>query len=701
MKLEKIDFSLKSNEDLGVCEKVSKADESFSYSSIVGFFGKNGAGKTRALNAVRNTIEAAIENNEKGFLKDITGNAKSKILFLDSNTIIQIKNKSIEPFKRGNYIPFEETLINSMGMQEYLINHGKSLLTYMGLQWYEIENLSPESPAKIFSEMFKKIFNVEFRTIFDPVSCQLNLQVDSLNIDTYELSDGEWIIVFYLLLVTLVKCTDEKFSDAIVIIDELENYLNPANIRKIFSFLCDAFERKGQIWVASHSLDVLLLIDSKKTYRLEKSGSNQQKKTNIYKPNFSNFNKIRLELFGDDENVITGLSFREDEIQHYFSQFMAQSLKEPTTVKCISKNDIQLNLFLECLDAKQEVIKILDFGAGEGRIGEALKDQKDDRIWYYAYEINKEKAPVIMEKQYAKEVYTVRDEITKSFDIILLCNVLHEIDVLEWKNELNFILDRLSEKGILVFIEDLELPVGEYIGEKGFLLLDGEMTKVLFGDEHVSLLLAKEEKYRERILCAAIDRNAVITTENIIRALELMKKRNIEKIWQIRRNKKDKFVLQQNRLGVMMARASQLVVNSNIAIEYLKSIDAASRESMDKFIGCFVESLGFVNLKSGMMRQEFDQVMTEVWNTFAAEYNQEWFLRSNIALTGSLLQRLNHILAKVNLKIYNENFGKLCTTCIQLHILEKLKKEEYKNLMTHLVFLDLNNKIGMKKSENI
>lgn len=698
MRLKKIDFTIKDNKKLKVCEDPTQSINGYLYPSIVGLFGKNGVGKTRTLCAVQNTIENAIKSENSELLDGITENSKNKVLFLSAKTILEIKKQETKPINsNGKYSPFDEDVIESVGMQNYLIDNGKSILTFLGMQWHEIEVLPYNSPAYIFSEMFEKIFGVKFRTVFDPVSYKPELQVDSLNIDRYELSDGEWIIVFYLLLITLAKCTEGNYSDAIVIIDEIENYLNPGNLRCVLTYLCDTFKEKGQIWIASHSLDVLLWVGSRQAYRLEKKADGGRgKNTIIYKPSVKSYDIIKEELFGNAENADVSLSFREEEIQHYVREFMSQSLKEPTVVKCINKNDIQLQLFLECLNVNEKEIKILDFGAGEGRIGDALKNLKDHRILYYAYEIDEEKAIEIEKKKYAKKVYTKRNVIDEKFNVILLCNVLHEIDILEWVDELNFIFSALSENGILVFIEDMELPEGEYIGETGFLLMDDETTKVLFGENNVSLILANEEKYRNRILCAIVDRNSKVTEENIVSALELLKKRSVDKIWQIRRNKKDKFVINQNSLGKKIARATQLAVNSSIALEYLQSIDKSSKEGLNCFVDSLVKVIGIINYKEDSL-QRINEVLDELIILFMEDNSADWVINKNAALSGSLVSRINHILERINMKIYSEQFGDVIDSYVNYEINKKIENQKYQELLKQLLCFDLSNKYAKYK----
>ena len=524
------------------------------------------------------------------------------------------------------------------------------------------------------------------------VTFKPQVQIDGLDIDAYTLSDGEWIEVFYLLLIAITKCLPGRYDDAILLIDEIENYLNPQSIRTVLEHLNAVFGEKGQLWIASHSLDVLLCLDGRNCFWVER----RSKETFIHKPCMEHYSKIREELYGNDIEAQYGQSFRENEMKHYFSEFMIQCLKEPETVKCINQKDIQLRLFMKCLSKEKQEIDILDFGAGQGRIGEALRNLNDNRISYYAYDIKEDNVRKIQQSQLAKRVYGAKEEISKKFDVVLLCNVLHEMYVWCWEEDLNFIFSKLNEDGVLIFIEDLELPVGEYIDETGFLLLDGEMSIRLFGRENISLVLAEEERYRNRILCAVISSKGSISREDILETLKLLRKRSVEKIWQIRRNRKDDFIGQSRKLGTEIARAAQLAVNADIAEAYLRAVGADSVKDMQEFVKCFTDAVSIIKGKEIGNRMKLEECLENCSNMFAQENREDWVVQENTALTGTLLQKVNKILEKANLTIYTEQFENVVDLYIELKIMNHITDSSYSQLMCTLLYLDICRKFGGK-----
>lgn len=73
-----------------------------------------------------------------------------------------------------------------------------------------------------------------------------------------------------------------------------------------------------------------------------------------------------------------------------------------------------------------------------------------------------------------KEAYEVR------FDIVLMCNVLHEINPACWLDVFSIIHSILKENATLIIIEDHLIPYGEKAYDNGFLVFDEDEFKMLF-----------------------------------------------------------------------------------------------------------------------------------------------------------------------------------------------------------------------------
>ena len=237
MRLQEINYALPENKKLSVNEDVP-----LKYPNIVGVFGKNGVGKTRFLNAVYNTIQAASEMKEQSYVENMQENALQKVLFLNADEILAIKNENeqeeTEEIDKNNF--FDAEIIDKVGLQKYIIKNGRKLLTYIGSKWYDVSKLSKEDPLVVFFALFNSFFAGGLRTVND-ITLKANLQVDELDINEYTLSDGEWIEVFYLLLIAATKYLPGRYEDAIILIDEIENYLYPQSIRNILKHFVEQF----------------------------------------------------------------------------------------------------------------------------------------------------------------------------------------------------------------------------------------------------------------------------------------------------------------------------------------------------------------------------------------------------------------------------------------------------------------------------
>lgn len=136
-----------------------------------------------------------------------------------------------------------------------------------------------------------------------------------------------------------------------------------------------------------------------------------------------------------------------------------------------------------------EVLRILDYGAGKGRLISNIVDldevnqekliEKIDYIAFDKFADDKEycesaliKAYGTCEKRYFNDFSNLLSVYDKgSFDVVIMCNVLHEIDPKDWlklfQNE-GTISSLLSENGILLLVEDHQIPIGEKAYQKVF-----------------------------------------------------------------------------------------------------------------------------------------------------------------------------------------------------------------------------------------
>ena len=139
-------------------------------------------------------------------------------------------------------------------------------------------------------------------------------------------------------------------------------------------------------------------------------------------------------------------------------------------------------------------ISLLDYGAGKGRMisnlsaDSRLTPEMLDYVAFDEFDSNKEECINNIGCFYDKpddryfnrfdSLRLKRDE--KSFDLVLMCNVLHEIPHNNWISLFTHLQKLLKEDGQLLLIEDCKIPVGEKPHQKGFLVLNSIHLKDLF-----------------------------------------------------------------------------------------------------------------------------------------------------------------------------------------------------------------------------
>ena len=73
-------------------------------------------------------------------------------------------------------------------------------------------------------------------------------------------------------------------------------------------------------------------------------------------------------------------------------------------------------------------------------------------------------------------------EFPASVDVVIMCNVLHEIPPASWRRLFTeqILTHALKDDGYLLILEDMGIPYGEKAHQHGFILLDTEQLQTLF-----------------------------------------------------------------------------------------------------------------------------------------------------------------------------------------------------------------------------
>ncbi|MCL2290751.1 MAG: AAA family ATPase [Bacteroidetes bacterium] len=384
-----------------------------------------------------------------------------------------------------------------------------------------------------------------------------------------EFSEGEKTLFAYALLFFLLECNSNlNIRESIILIDEPELHLHPDSEIDVINGIRDVIKEKGQLIIATHSINILSTLNYDEIFMV-KDGK-------IIPPSSSTPGESLSELMGMDERVNKLSDFLSSISTWTFVNFITQCFSNPETIKTTISNDPQIEAFKAAIRDKlnENSNMFLDFGAGIGRIYNQLKYDTEfiSKINYCALEIDEECHPELKELGISN-IYTKYTELpSDSFDFILLCNVLHEIPVEEWKENINTIINSLKVDGYLIIIEAKILNKGEKVGNTGYLVLDKEEIQQLFNLSVLPTTICDE---KDKITCVVLNKSDLksISEENIQNALVALEKNTFDKIQKLReeeRLKEKRSSTKSCEAGRKMAFYSQQHINAKIAQEYIK-----------------------------------------------------------------------------------------------------------------------------------
>ncbi len=303
------------------------------------------------------------------------------------------------------------------------------------------------------------------------------------------LSDGQKILLQFCLA---IYSQETDLKDLILILDEPENHLHPSVIIEVIEKIKNSVTN-GQIWIATHSIPLLAHFDPSLIWYVENSKIVHAGKIP---------EKVLESLLGNEDEVAKLQDFISLPSQYASIRYALESLFEPRVVITGSNDPQSQQIRRDLLEIKSgSKLTILDYGSGKGRLISNIVDIDSnseenliDSIDYIAYDKfpnDKEQCEIALTKAYGdcnkryfndfNSLLSVHDK--GSFDVVIMCNVLHEIDPINWIRLFQSggeISSLLSEKGILLLVEDHQIPIGEKAYQNGFLVLDTPQLKELF-----------------------------------------------------------------------------------------------------------------------------------------------------------------------------------------------------------------------------
>jgi hypothetical protein len=127
----------------------------------------------------------------------------------------------------------------------------------------------------------------------------------------------------------------------------------------------------------------------------------------------------------------------------------------------------------------------------------------------------------------------------ESFDIVVMCNVFHEIDCSQWlklfKND-GHITNLLSPEGFLLIVEVMQLPVGEKAHQKGFLVLDTPQLRTFFQITKADKNFIRESEQNGRLKAHVIPKDCLkrVCSESRKNAIQEVRSQSIGTIRKLR-----------------------------------------------------------------------------------------------------------------------------------------------------------------------
>lgn len=360
------------------------------------------------------------------------------------------------------------------------------------------------------------------------------------------LSDGQKILLQFCLA---LYSQEASLKDLILVLDEPENHLHPSviieTIERILTCVTD-----GQIWIATHSIPLLAHFDPSQLWFVEKGKISYAGRIP---------EKVLESLLGDENEIAKLQDFISLPSQFATSRYSYESLIEPSAVMTNSDDPqtIQIRADLMALSTNGK-LRILDYGVGKGRLISNISEldlnnqsnliEAIDYIGFDKFNNDKLVCQASIEKAYGNaenryfndftSLFSVYDK--ESFDIVIMCNVLHEIDPVEWLNlfQTNGIITNcLKQNGLLLLIEDQNIPVGELAYQKGFLVMDTPHLKELFQITEQDNFKFTDKNNDGRLKAHQINKNLLtrINEETRVNAIQAISSTAREKIIEVRK----------------------------------------------------------------------------------------------------------------------------------------------------------------------
>lgn len=334
-----------------------------------------------------------------------------------------------------------------------------------------------------------------------------------------KLSDGQRTL---LIAAILLHYQGGNLDDFVLMFDEPENHLHPAAAADMIARFRTACPQ-GQIFIATHSVHLLAAADPDEIWfvkqgELQKAGRDPQ--------------EILWSLLGDEpgREQLAAFIARPDEYAR--TLFAGQCLLPPGVVDTLpgDPQTLQIANALSVVQAGHAgPLRVLDYGAGHARLlvelVEHAKKLEPSRpvqeVWdYYAFNDQQYTDSKVEEhcRQQLLQHYSQHTSPTRYFagaaqlsaelatapvQVVVMCNVLHEVAPGQWPALFAQLAAILVATGYLLIVEDHCLRDGERAHQFGFMVMDAPQLKQLFdvqaSDEPILTYAHPSPRYADRL----------------------------------------------------------------------------------------------------------------------------------------------------------------------------------------------------------
>lgn len=514
-----------------------------------------------------------------------------------------IKNLNIEPEKIANslvdFVPKSLTLTDSYTISASdLENSAKNIyrigtdsinqgtipaIDIIQKNWVNV-NTSTIDDLNILPSEIEKI-NLDYLKLKKYIKLFLNTDLKrnkdghpelfGKRIGEAQLSNGQKILLQFCMA---LFAQEISLSSLIILMDEPENHLHPAALIEVLDKIMPQVTN-GQVWIATHSINILAHFDPSSIWYIDDGQIS-------YAGNIPR--KVLEGLIGNEEEITKLNHFMSLPAQMASDKFSYESLFYPDVLITGPEDSQikQINKIIKDRTDKNSKLKVLDFGIGKGRLISTIFEEErannnDISLWldFYGYdkfETNKEYCNKILDEIYGnsinryfnspKDLFSKHDE--KTFDIIVMCNVFHEIEPNEWLNLFNsktspFKL--LKDTGFLLIVEDQFLAIGEKAHSKGFLVYDEIEFKKLFKIKTTDKYQSTDFRNDGRLKSHHIPKNCLFRIDAKSRkaSLEILQQNSKDEIKKLRQQQPS------FKNGKLHGFWSQQLANSILALEEL------------------------------------------------------------------------------------------------------------------------------------